>query len=78
VKCVARNSQCFLGGDLGAEPSSPVTIGGLRLKLPALGDFCNFSIKITYFMHVSAKIVIITKAITHQLKAFEKQSNRTT
>jgi len=25
----------------------------------ALGDFCNFSIKTTYFMHVSAKRVIL-------------------
>jgi len=23
-----------------------------------LGDFCNFSIKITHFIHISAKIVI--------------------
>jgi len=35
-----------------------------------LGDFCNFSIKITHFMHILAKIVIL-KAITHQLKTFQ-------
>jgi len=47
---VARNSQ--LGEGLAAP-------GGLRSKPPALGDFCNFSTKITHFMHISAKIIIL-------------------
>jgi len=53
-------------GSLGTN--SPVA-GGLGAKPSALRDFCNFSIKITRFMHISAK--------THQLKAFGKQSKRT-
>jgi len=49
------------GGDGGlmAEPSSRGRQGGLGSGPPALGDFCNFSIKITHFMHISAKIVIL-------------------
>jgi len=43
-------------------------IRGRGEKPPALGDFCNFSIKITHFMHISAKIVIL-KAIAHKLKS---------
>jgi len=44
-------------GDLGAEP-------------PALGDFCNFSIKITYFYAYFGQNSYF-KAITYQLKAFK-------
>jgi len=45
-------------------------------KLPSLGDFCNFSIKITHFYaHVGPNSYF--KAITHQLKAFKKQFKRT-
>jgi len=37
------------GGDTGVSEA----IGGLEEKSPALGNFCNFSIKITHFMHIS-------------------------
>jgi len=49
--------------DLGEKPST-------------LGDFCNFSIKITQFYAYFDQIRYF-KAITYQLKAFEKQSKRT-
>jgi len=42
----------------------------------ALGDFCNFLIKITQFLRILAKIAVF-KVLTHKLKAFEKQSKRT-
>jgi len=42
---------------------------------PALGDFCNFLIKITYFLYTFRQNSYF-KAVTHQLKAFEKQSKR--
>jgi len=45
-------------------------------KVPALGDFCNFSIKITHFYAYFGQNGYF-KAIIHQLKAFEKQSKRT-
>jgi len=48
----------------------------LGAKLTALGDFCNFLIKITqFYAYFGQKIYF--KAITHQFKAFEKQSKRT-
>jgi len=47
------------GGDWGRNPQLPEAIGGLGASppearrsgngAPALGDFCNFLIKITYF-----------------------------
>jgi len=40
---------------LGVKPR--VWSGGKEVKSSALGDFCNFSIKTTHFMHISAKIV---------------------
>jgi len=42
----------------------------------ALGDFCNFSIKITHFYAYFGQNSYF-KATTHQLKAFEKQFKRT-
>jgi len=38
-----------------------------------LGDFFNFSIKITHFLCIFRQKKIF-ETITHQLKAFEKQS----
>jgi len=52
--------------------------GGLRLRLEVwdkdsvLSDFYNFSIKITHFYAYFGQNNYL-KAITHQLKAFEKQ-----
>jgi len=45
-------------------------------KPSALGDFCNFSTKLTHFYAYFGQNSYF-KAITHQLKAFEKQSKRT-
>jgi len=61
-------SQEFTGGLVGVWVA-PATIVGLSEHPPGLSDFCNFSIKITHFMHISVKIVIFN-ATTHQLKAF--------
>jgi len=41
-----------------------------------MGDFCNFSIKITHFYANFGQNSNV-KAITQQLKAFEKQYKRT-
>jgi len=50
----------------------PPEARGLGAVPPALGGFCNFSIKI--FMHSSAKINCF-EAITHKLKAFKISLN---
>jgi len=42
--------------------------------LPGLSDFCNFSTKITHFYAYFSQNSYF-KAMNHQLKAFEKQSN---
>jgi len=42
-----------LGGDLEASLQPPEARG------PALDDFCNFSIKITHFLHISANILVL-------------------
>jgi len=60
-------------GGLGAKPS---TAGGWGSGGKALGNFCNFLIKITHFYAYFVKNRYF-KAITDQLKAFEKQSKRT-
>jgi len=44
-------------------------------RAPALGDFCNFSIKITHFYTCFGQNGYF-KAINHKLKAFKKQSKR--
>jgi len=44
--------------------------GGLRAEAPTLGDFCNFSVKITYFYACFGQNSYF-KAITHQLKAIK-------
>jgi len=62
-----------IAGVWGRAPSSrrPLGVWGQSLQPPdaggkapslvwrqaALGDFCNFSLKVTHFMHISAKIV---------------------
>jgi len=51
-------------------------IGGLGMKPLELSEFFNFSMKLAHFyayfdQHSNSK------AITHHLKAFEKQSKRT-
>jgi len=43
---------------------------------PALGNFCNFSIKVTHFYTRFGQNSYF-KAETHQLIAFEKHSKRT-
>jgi len=63
---VARNLQ-FEGG---------MRQEGLGAKPPASGDICNFSIKITHCYAYFGQNSYF-KAITHQLKAFKKQSKRT-
>jgi len=50
---------------------------GLGTKPPSLGNFCNFSIKMTHFYAYLMVKYSYFKAITHQLKAFEKQFERT-
>jgi len=71
VRGVARISQWAegVGGVLGLTPHAA----------GALDDFCNFSIKITHFDVYFGQNSYLNKAIpvTHQLKAFEKQSKRT-
>jgi len=37
-------------------------VGGLGAESPALDDFCNFSIKITHFVHISAEIVVLRES----------------
>jgi len=58
----------------GGEASSSRRQGSLGAESLALGDFCNFSIKMTDFMHISAKNSYF-KAITHQLKVFKINLN---
>jgi len=48
--------------------------GGLGEESPALGDFCNFSIKRTHFYAYFGQNSYF-KAITHQLKAFKINLN---
>jgi len=50
--------------------------GGVGAKPPALGDFCNFSLKITHF-YAYVGLSNYFKSIDYQLKIFEKQSKRT-
>jgi len=66
------------GWVLGAPP--PVAgghWGSVGSEVPVLGDFCNFSIKITHFYTEFGQNKYF-KAIASQIKAFEKQSKRTT
>jgi len=53
-------------GESGAQPLE--AIGGLKADLPALGDFCNFSINITHFYAYLGQNNYF-KVITHQLKS---------
>jgi len=46
---------------------------GRGAEPPALGEFCNFSINITHFMHISAKLVNLKNTL--QLKAFKISLN---
>jgi len=46
-----------------------------RIRRTAPGNFCNFSIKITYFYAYFGQNGYF-EAKTHQLKAFEKKSKR--
>jgi len=81
----------FWQGSGGRAPQPPEAIRGLGSKPSAqplsvkpqppeargsaLGDFGNFSIKIAHFDAYFGQNSYF-KAITHQLKAFEKQSKR--
>jgi len=68
------------GGVWGRNPQLPKAIEGLGVSLLkardsgngalALGDFCNFVIKITYFYAYFGQNRYF-KAITHQIKAFK-------
>jgi len=71
---VAKNSQWTLQGIRGLGGKPPAA-GGLGSKSPTLDDFCNFSIKITHFYAYFDQNSYF-KATTHQLKVFEKQSER--
>jgi len=62
------------GGGLGAESPAAEAIGCLEAKPPALGDFCNFSIKITLF-YAYFGLNSYFKAITRQFKAFKISLN---
>jgi len=67
----------YSGSEIGGETlcrRKPLRAWGA--KLPALGNFCNFSIKINHF-YINFSQNSYFKAITHQLKAFEKQSKHT-
>jgi len=62
---------------LGVKTPASKGKGGLAGgKAPALGEFCNFSIKITHF-YAYFGLNSYFKAVNHQLKAFENQSKRT-
>jgi len=71
ISGVAKNSQW---GDKGRLRGLPET-RGLGALHQALGNFCNFSIKITHIFAYFGQNNYF-KAITHQLKAFEKQSSK--
>jgi len=60
----------------GRDPADGGILGSGDKARAALGDFCNFSIKITHF-YAYFRQNSYFKAITHQLKAIEKQSKRT-
>jgi len=63
-----KNIIWHLYGQNRMAKSPPKAIGGAA----ALVDFCNFSTKITHFYAYFGQNIYF-KAITHQLKAFEKQ-----
>jgi len=69
-----RIQESSIGGygkGLGADPQPPKARGPTALR-----DFCNVLINITHFYtHFDQNSYF--KTMTHQLKAFEKQSKRT-
>jgi len=81
VKPVAK-SEIFNEGlwrGFGMKPPAKKAIRGCpgQKQRGALGNFCSFSIKIIHlsvYTNILAKTVILK--ITHQFKAFEKQSKR--
>jgi len=75
--CWGRSSQPQRMGDWsgGKTPIRQMQVG-LETKPPAMRDFYNFSIKLTHFYAHFCQSSYF-KAITHQSKAFKKQSKRT-
>jgi len=64
----------ILAGVWGQNPQLPEAIRGLGANLSALGDFCNFSMKITIFLCIFHPNSYF-KAITYQFKAFKISLN---
>jgi len=71
---VVRISQWVVDGGLGADFPAAGDHSESGAKSPALGDFCNFPIKITLFYAYFGQITYF-KVVSHQFKSFKISLN---